>query len=102
MRTISFNKQGIKCPKCGQNPVARWNQLCEDCQKVQGAPSKTVGEKLNSVGKRVPAAVLQNEKGERIFVDKFGNEVKNHGYNLDDDPRGYHTTGTVKNKPTII
>jgi hypothetical protein len=50
--------------------------------------------------KRVPAAVIEVE-GKKIFVDKFGKEVKDHGYNLDKDPRGW-MRNKKKKKVTII
>ena len=54
------------------------------------------------VGKRLPAAVIKDDKGNEIVVDKFGKEVKDHGYDLKNDPRGWKTSGAQKAKRTII
>lgn len=102
MRTISFHKAGTsaKCLYCKKNdvPAERWNRRCDECK------ARSVSQVGNSgvvLGSRQPAAVIETEGGQRVFVDKFGKEVKNHGYDLDKDPRGYQRNNMV-NKKIII
>lgn len=101
MREISFNKKEdtVFCIKCkvSKVPVRSWDRPCKSCRtkiKKKGANLK--------IGKRQPAAVLKTETGAQVFVDKFGNEVKDHGYDLEKDPRGWEKTGQLKKKGTLI
>lgn len=103
MKKVTFNKLGQKaiCMFCRVNkvPLERYNQRCEECKtKVKSENVESGGV---TVGKRMPAAVIETQDGEKIFVDKFGKEVKDHGYDLNNDPRGYNRNGRTKNK-TII
>ena len=61
------------------------------CKECVGKTSESGGV---IVGKRNPAAVIKDEQGREIFVDKSGKEVKNPGYDLKKDPRGWGFTGT--------
>jgi len=97
MRTISFNKQNHTCLYCKKNKVRRWNDKCESCKK-----KRTQNRRLGAiVANRQPAAVIKTDDGREIFVDKFGKEVKDHNYDLKNDPRGYKTTGRSRTN-TII
>ncbi|HDY90311.1 MAG TPA: hypothetical protein ENH82_19600 [bacterium] len=58
--------------------------------------------KATGVGRRMPAAVITTKDGRKIYVDKFGKEIKNHGYDLDNDPRGFKTTGRGKSNVKVI
>lgn len=104
MKQITFNKKEdtVLCIICKRNAVSskRWNKPCEDC-KAKEKKKKTEKHDLG-VGQRLPAAVWENEDGDQIFVDKFGKPVKEHGYNLENDPRGHGRTGTTKKKKEII
>lgn len=103
MRTISFNKldeNSALCITCKKNKVPLGQALrpCKSCRK-------TAGEEIKGsvkLGQRMPAAVVKNEKGHAIFVDKFGNRVDNPGYDLKRDPRGHKFTGGGPKKRTII
>lgn len=103
MRMPTFNKKEETsiCLFCKSNrvPIKKWNKPCEDCKKKR--------EKKNTrsevqIGKRQPAAVWEDPDGNRIFVDKFGKPVQDHGYDLDGDPRGYKTTGKMPPKKDFI
>lgn len=91
--------KGFICMTCGINKVKRFTKLCENC-------SEKVRESSNydnsGVGKRVPTARIVTEEGVEVFVDKNGREVTDHGYDLENDPRGWKRTGTQKPKRTII
>lgn len=100
MKTISFHKQHFKCPKCGDNEVDRWDKLCGKCKTDTQAKVST--DKLPAIGRRMPAAVIQTDDGREIFVDKHGKEVKNHGYDLQRDPRGWERNGRLGPKRKII
>ena len=99
MKKITFNKveDGNKCLVCGKNKVRRWNDTCQDCKK-----NNRIKKTGAAIGKRMPAAVIKTDDGREIFVDKFGKEVKEHNYDLKNDPRGYKATGRGKKTTTII
>lgn len=102
MRKITFNKLGAICLFCKKNkvPIEKWNRPCESCKKKR---SKAKGTKIDiMIGKRMPAAVLENDKGQKVFVDKHGVPVKDHGYDLENDPRGTNVSGKGKKYKKII
>lgn len=93
MKTITFNKAKTLCMYCHKKevPIEKWNRRCSNCKKEQSSFLKGVV----SVGKRQPSAVL-DVNGKKVFVDKFGNEVEEHNYDLTNDPRGYKAGGLTK------
>lgn len=101
MRTISWHKQGALCIQCKKNKVPLGKSLrpCEECRKSKSRTSSP-GDVAVSQGE--PAAIVETDEGQKIFVDKFGKEVPNPGYDLKNDPRGWRHTGKLKDKPTII
>ena len=103
MRTVSFHKdeKTAFCLFCKRNKVAQklWNRPCDTCK---GNRKKKIAKAEVTIGKRQPAAVITGEGGRKIFVDKFGVPVEDHGYDLDNDPRGWKTTGTLPEKLDII
>lgn len=103
MHKVTWNKkeETSVCLFCKENrvPIKKWNKPCEDCKSKQ---KKTKTSVDLGIGKRQPAAVWENEDGDKIVVDKFGVPVEDHGYDLDNDPRGHKTTGTSKGKKEII
>lgn len=102
MRIVTFNKLTKKpiCLYCKKNEVEpeRWNKKCEECKQQDPEEDPEAGL---SVGQRQPAAVWENEQGEQIFVDKFGREVDNPGYDTKSDPRGWQFTGAQKDRVMI-
>lgn len=101
MRTISYHKLKDKtfCIKCKTNlvPIGKAMRPCDSCLKGQ-TDSKGTGVVISH---RQPAAVL-DVNGKQVVVDKFGNEVAGHGYDLKNDPRGYNKTKTSKKTREII
>lgn len=93
MKTITFNKARRLCMYCGKNevPLTKWNRRCDTCKKEHVTSLQSVV----SIGKRQPSAVLDVD-GKKVFVDKFGNEVEEHNYDLTNDPRGYKAGGLIK------
>lgn len=83
-------------------PVERWNRKCENCKKKDAIAKTKMQEKSATTASRDPAAVWEDDRGNQVFVDKYGKPVKNPGYDLDNDPRGWEFTGTKKKKGTII
>ena len=104
MRMPTFNKQEetAVCMFCKKNrvPLKKWNKPCEDC-KAKQVKGKTKQNGGVTIGKRLPAAVWEDENGNRVFVDKFNKPVQEHGYDLEKDPRGWDKTGKLRKK-TII
>lgn len=103
MRTITFNKVATiyKCAHCGKNDVEKWNKLCPECASKKQEQLKKLD--LKPLGKRQPAAVFEHtENGNKVFVDKNGREVKDHGYNLEVDPRGWIRNGKQTKKAAMI
>lgn len=96
MRMPTFNKkeETATCLFCKTNPVPMkdWNKRCPTCKETQVKKDKD--EARVNIQSRQPAAVITIENGQKVFVDKFGNEVPNPGYDLQNDPRGYKHTGT--------
>lgn len=89
------------CLYCNKNflPLEKWNRRCSDCkQKLK----KLYENKSVFIGKRLPAAVLETKDGRKIFIDKFGIEIKNHRYDFKNDPRGWKTTGAHSKTKVII
>lgn len=98
MQKISFNKlfnqkNKVPCAQCRTEMVSinKVGGLCDNCGKV------ILNDKGNNLimGKRDIAAVL-DVGGQRVYVDKFGREVDNTIYDLDNDPRGWEATGNKK------
>jgi hypothetical protein len=105
MRMPTYNKLGyVKCLACktADVPMEKWNIPCADCLQKRKVIRKD--EKANvHIGRRLPfAAVKLDESGKMIFVDKYGKEVHDHGYDLEHDPRGYQKTGTAPKKIEVI
>lgn len=104
MKTITFHKkvQTALCLFCKVNrvPLKDWNKRCSECKEKQSAIDRE--EQRVNVGARQPAAIIEIEGGQKVFVDKFGNEVPNPGYDLVNDPRGYNYTGKAQPKRTFI
>ena len=104
MMKITFNKlvDSATCMFCHTNkvPLKDWNKRCSDCKKLQ--QTKDEEEQRVNVKSRQPAAIITTEGGEKIFVDKFGKEVKNPGYDLQNDARGFKYTGTAPKQRTFI
>jgi hypothetical protein len=102
MRMPTFNKAEPTaiCIKCKKNTVARSKALrpCSECLK-KNSPTTEVGI---AIGHRDPAAVIEPVTGAEVFVDKFGKEVKNPGYDLKNDPRGWGFTGKHQGKRVVI
>lgn len=90
------------CLFCNQTEVSiqNWNKRCPACKENQKA--KDDEEQRITVGQRMPAARIVTEDGREVWVDKFGKEVDNPGYDLRNDPRGWNKTGTQKAKREVI
>lgn len=80
-------------------PLSRWNMRCPKCKAKQDEID--ANEQIN-IRKRSPAARIVTEDGRTIWVDKFGKEVENPGYDLTNDPRGWQYTGTKKQERETI
>lgn len=106
MQSLTFNKLavGAKCLWCHVTvmPIERWNRKCENCKKKAVGAKVKVTESKAIIGSREPAAVWEDDRGNQVFVDKRGKPVKNPGYDLENDPRGWEHTGTKKKNKTII
>lgn len=116
MESVTFNRltQTALCFMCKKNrvPLALWNKPCDDCKKKLKAavsnPQPQSGEEKAKVipmklGKKLPAARLEKPKTriepkKDIYVDKYGREVENPGYDPINDPRGWQATGTINKK----
>lgn len=85
-----------------QVPIQRWNMRCAECKKIQ--TKKDEEEQRLSIQSRDPAAIIHPDGTEKteVFVDKFGKETKNPGYNLKEDPRGWKFTGTQPHPAVMI
>ena len=104
MRKTSFNKlDKTTCSFCNvtEIPASRWNLRCDDCKMKLGR-ERIKNKPTVRVGRRMPAAVVTEADGRQVFVDKHGKEVKDHGYNIEDDPHGWKATGKLKQRPTLI
>ena len=83
-------------------PLADWNKRCPKCKEKQQAIDAVEEAQQIQFGKRQPAVIV-TEGGQRVFVDKFGKDVDNPGYDLDNDPRGWgHTGSSPSDRKTII
>lgn len=119
MRKVTFNKAGARiltvdplgrqkmavCLFCKKNevPLSDWNKRCDSCRAKQAKHDEAEKKRIDSgVAKRQPAAVLELENGQKVFVDKFGREVDNPGYDLKNDPRGWRKTGNLPPPRSII
>lgn len=93
----------VLCLTCRKNPVpvGRWNLPCEECRAKKADDHE---KKDISIHQRQPAAVIKPDDTENtnIFVDKHGKEVRNPGYDLENDPRGWKFTGKKPIRGTII
>lgn len=89
-----------KCLYCHTEEVdqKKWSRPCVKCLKLQSSKSKVNVE----IGKRLPSAVIVDDNGNKVFVDKFGVEVEEHDYDLDSDPRGWKTAGLISDENEII
>lgn len=99
-----MSNQETTCLFCKKNKVLMrdWNKRCAEC-KAQIRAEEEKAEIQMGIKHRMPAAVITTEKGHRVFVDKFGEELDNPGYDLENDPRGYKHTGALpKDKPTMV
>jgi hypothetical protein len=93
------------CLFCKKNevPLNDWNRRCTECREKQKKKDEIEQQQLAmGIGKRTPAAVITLENGEKVFVDKFGKETDNPGYDLKNDPRGWGFTGKSKPERKII
>lgn len=101
MRMSSFNKQEktATCLYCKKNKVSinRWQARCSECKKKL----KTIESEVSTI-KKQPAAILKDDSGNEIYVDKFGNVVDNPGYDTKNDPRGWQYSGKAKGERTVI
>lgn len=90
-----------KCLFCGQEEVdlADWNKRGPKCRAEQ--KEKDEEEKIRII-KPLPAARIVTEDGREVWVDKFGREVENPGYDVKNDPRGWNKTGLVQGKREVI
>ena len=107
MKSIGFHKASTLkgqalCYVCKTNllPLAKGNRPCDECKKkqIEYGPTSDVGVQF---AKRDASAVIETESGQEVFVDKFGNDVDNPGYDTKNDPRGWRRSGTKK-KTKII
>lgn len=100
MRNITFNKKGYLCIECKKNRVDKkyWNKPCDSCKGKEKIT--TIAKSTFGVSQKIPAAVVKRGN-ETTFVDKFGNKVEGHNYDLENDPRGWGATGRRK-ESTII
>lgn len=102
MRGITFNKQNLRgiCIFCKKNtvPLGHHMERCEECKKKKTAPisaSFTISEKE-------PIAVVEHiESQSKMFVDDKGNILNNHGYDLENDPRGWQRNKRVRTRTLI-
>lgn len=83
-------EQKVLCSFCGEGlvSVARWNMRCSTCK----SNNNTKTYNAVTVSKRDPSAIIHTDEGEKVFVDKFGREVDNPGYDLENDRHGKHFT----------
>lgn len=102
MKMPTFNKKRdlVLCLMCKINYVQQkdWQRPCDSCRNKADNIEQT---KSVVVGRRMPAAVIDSN-GRKIFVDKLGNEVKDHGYDLTNDPRGWKRNGYLPNSKKDI
>ena len=84
-------------------PIEDWNKRCKNCRAKQKEIDEREKQQIEmGIGRRTPAAVITTEDGRQVYVDKFGREVQNPGYDLQNDPRGQKVSGIEKSKKTII
>jgi len=117
MRSITFNKYEKRiltvdgsgkqstavCLFCNvtEIPIEDWNKRCSSCKEKQKKLDKK--EIIDAgIGKRQPAAIIETEAKQKIFVDKFGRETDNPGYDIVNDPRGWKFTGNLPPSKEII
>lgn len=108
MKKISFNKaeDTAICLFCNKErvPLADWNKRGPNCKaKLKVEQEKEEKNQSVIIGKRLPAAIINPDAApeENVFVDKFGKETENPGYDLKNDPRGYGIRSKIKNKEII-
>ena len=112
LRRLTVNNVGKQitsiCLFCNKYevPIERWNKRCTDCATKQAQKDTIEKQQIDmGIGKRLPAAIIEiTDKGktQEVFVDKFGREVENPGYDLKNDPRGWNYTRTQKGSRSII
>lgn len=109
MRELTVNPLGQQvmavCLWCKKNelPIEDWNKRCTECKAKIKHEEEAEKQKIDAgIGKRQPAAVIELTEGRKVFVDKFGREVDNPGYDLKNDPRGWGYSGNLPPSTTII
>jgi|SRR5581483_4298881 len=109
MRDLTVNQTGKQinaiCLFCHKDEVAieDWNKRCLKCKAKVREKEEIEKKQLDmGIGKRMPAARIVTEDGREVWVDKFGREVDNPGYDLKNDPRGWQKTGTQPKERTLI
>jgi hypothetical protein len=112
LRKLTVNSVGKQitsiCLHCKKNevPIENWNKKCDECREKQAKKDAIEMAQIDmGIGKRLPAAVLDVDikgKTQKVFVDKFGREVENPGYDLEGDPRGWGYTKTEPKKRDVI
>lgn len=106
MRTLTVNKFGRQstaiCLFCNKTeiPLTDWNKRCSDCKQKLLKEEENEQQKIRlGLLQRTPAAIIKvtesNNKEHDVYVDKFGVETDNPGYDLKNDPRGWGKTGNV-------
>ena len=110
LEKAKINLSSSVCLFCNKTEVhiSDWNKRCPKCKEEQRLKDE---EEKRAIGirKRKPAAIIDVlykngiPTGQKVYVDKFGEEVENPGYDLKNDPRGYKKTGIgVNPRKTII
>lgn len=82
-----------------------WNKRCPECRAKLKAKEDIEKKQIDmGIGKRMPAAIIevQDNKKTQVYVDKFGREVENPGYDLQHDPRGWNYTGIKPKEKKFI
>lgn len=84
----------VMCSFChkGLIPANRWYKRCELCKGNNVDKSKS--RKVSAIQNRDPSAIIETESGAKVFVDKYGKEVDNPGYDLQNDSHGRDYTHT--------
>lgn len=105
---VNHQRKGFNqalCLFCNETEVLQkdWAKRCKNCKAKQRLIDEQEINAINmGIIKRQPAAIIdvldkeEHSTGEQVYVDKFGREVDNPGYDLKNDPRGWKTTGALK------
>lgn len=117
MKKLLVNLQGnriktVICLFCHvtEIPEKDWAKRCVNCKDKQKKIDEEEIKAINmGIIKRQPAAIIdildkeEHTTGDQVYVDKFGREVENPGYDLQNDPRGWKTTKALnKTKGEMI